>query len=114
MAAQQILALLVIVRVDVGKPTFTLDAVKLKETAVSRSRKKVAVLKDNDGAGRKRSWKQLSARAFRRNPDLDDVGLVSDRRYHKYVDSWDVCDFRVPYYGPDDPWSLPEYKYLMK
>ena len=113
MAAQQILVLLVFVRIEVGKP-FTLNAVKLKETAVSRSRKKVAVLKDNNGAGRKRYWKHLSARAFRRNPDPDDVGLVSDRRYHRHVDSWDVCDFRVPYYGPDDPWSLPRYKYLMK
>lgn len=109
-----VLAHLVEVRILQEKPTFTLNAVKLKETAVSRSRKKVAVLKDNDGAGRKRSWKQLSARAFRRNPDLDDVGLVSDRRYHRHVDSWDVCDFRIPYYGPDDPWSLPRYKYLMK
>ena len=113
MAAQRFLVPLVFVQVEVGKP-FALNTVKPKETVVSRSRKKVAVLKDNDGTGKKKSWKQLSARAFRRNPDPDDVGLVSDKRYHKFVDSWDVCDFRVPYYGPNDPWSLPEYKYRMK
>lgn len=76
---------------------------------MSRSRKRVPVVKDNDGAGRKRAWKRIANRAFRRNRDIEEsypLGYKPYRRMKK-VDSWDVCDFRI--YGDatsDHRWTM--------
>ena len=76
---------------------------------MSRSRKRVPVLKDNDGAGRKRSWKRIANRAFRRAAPIEEsypVGYKPYRRVSK-VDSWDIVDFRC--YGDassDHRWTM--------
>lgn len=79
---------------------------------MSRSRKKAAVVKDNDGPGKKRFWKRLANRRFRRTPVADDEVCIQDSRQYKHgVDSWDICDYAF-HWDPD--WSAPEYKFRMK
>lgn len=81
---------------------------------MSRSRKKFAIIKDNDGPGKKRFWKRLANRRFRRTPIADDDVCVHDARQYKAgVDSWDIYDFAF-IYDPqfDDP--SKKYRYLMK
>ena len=78
---------------------------------MSRSRKKVAVAKDNDGPGKKKFWKKLSNRRFRRTCVLDTFQTMPSKSV-KLVDSWDVCDFRI---YPDDNVDVDrKYKYTIK
>ena len=67
---------------------------------MSRSYKKYPIFKDNDGAGKKKSYKQLFNRKLRRNKSALDV--ASGNAYKKQNESWDICDFRIKP-DPDDP-----------
>lgn len=69
---------------------------------MSRSRKKVGVLKDNDGAGRKSSWKKIANRAWRRTTRNDmDVPDAAKWRYRQ-IDPCDVVDFKFYADGDED------------
>lgn len=81
---------------------------------MSRSRKKVPVVKDNDGPGRKKKYKKISNRRFRRTPIQEDEVCILDSRQYKKVDSWDIVDYSVYW---DDRYKdvlIEKYKFLMK
>ena len=81
---------------------------------MSRSYKKTGVLKDNDGAGKKRSWKKLFNRKLRRNKEAM-LEMPSGNAYKKANNSYDISDFAFHYdrYGTYDT-EDERYKWFMK
>lgn len=70
---------------------------------------KYPIFKDNDGAGKKKSWKTIFNRKLRRNKKYFDI--PDGNSYKKINDSWIICDYKFRY---SEESSTPPWKAKMK